>query len=176
MEAALFRQPPNGELLLLEHRLRLAIAENAFQLCYQPYQPLFTIEGMEIAGFEALLRWTDPELGPISPTRFIPIAEHTGLIEELGDWVMREVCAQLARWAAAGLKTVPVAINISPLQLLRGSLIERVEGYLRQFQLSPSELHMEITESVLMDMPIRLPAALTNDARNDAQDLQLFMA
>ena len=138
-----------SERLLLEHRLRLAVAENAFQLYYQP---LFTVDGMQIAGFEALLRWTDPELGPISPTRFIPIAEHTGLIEELGDWVMHEVCAQLARWQAAGLKTVPVAINISPLQLLRGSLIERVEGYLRQFQLSPSQLHMEITESVLMDI------------------------
>ncbi|MEA3640725.1 MAG: EAL domain-containing protein [Lamprobacter sp.] len=138
-----------SERLLLEHRLRLAVAERAFQVYYQP---LFTIAGMQIAGFEALLRWTDPELGSISPARFIPIAEHTGLIEELGDWVMREVCAQLARWAAVGLKTVPVAINISPLQLLRGSLIERLEGYLQQFQLAPSQLHVEITESVLMDI------------------------
>ncbi|MBK5939849.1 EAL domain-containing protein [Halochromatium roseum] len=138
-----------SERLLLEHRLRLAVVERAFQVYYQP---LFTIEGMQIAGFEALLRWTDPELGVISPARFIPIAEHTGLIEELGDWVMREVCAQLARWAAVGLKTVPVAINISPLQLLRGSLIERLQGYLQQFQLAPSQLHIEITESVLMDI------------------------
>ncbi len=138
-----------SERLLLERRLRLAVADRAFEVYYQP---LFTIDGMQIAGFEALLRWIDPELGPISPARFIPIAEHTGLIEELGDWVMREVCAQLARWAAAGLKTVPIAINVSPLQLLRGSLIERVDGYLRQFQLSPSQLHIEITESVLMDI------------------------
>ncbi|WP_462320530.1 putative bifunctional diguanylate cyclase/phosphodiesterase [Halochromatium sp.] len=138
-----------SERLLLEHRLRLAVAERAFEL---HYQPLFTIDGMQIAGFEALLRWTDPELGAISPARFIPIAEHTGLIEELGNWVMHEVCAQLSRWTDAGLKTVPVAINISPLQLLRGSLIESLDGYLQQFQLSPSQLHLEITESVLMDI------------------------
>lgn len=137
-----------SERLLLEHRLRRAVGDRQLHI---QYQPLFRIDGLQLAGFEALLRWTDPELGVITPTRFIPIAEQTGLIEEIGDWVLQEVCAQIARWDAAGLAVVPVAINISPVQLLRGSLIERVEACLNQFHLPPDYLHIEITESVLMD-------------------------
>lgn len=137
-----------SERLLLEHRLRAALNECRLSIAYQP---LFTIDGLRLAGFEALLRWSDPELGPIEPSRFIPIAEQTGLIEELGYWVLYQVCAQIAGWKTAGLEVVPVAINISPVQLQRGSLVERVEADLERFQLPAAHLHMEITESVLMD-------------------------
>jgi diguanylate cyclase (GGDEF)-like protein len=138
-----------SERLLLEHRLRCALAESRLRL---EYQPLVSIDGLRLVGFEALTRWTDPELGPIAPTRFIPIAEQTGLIEELGDWVLSQACAQLAQWRAAGLAVVPVAINLSPVQLLRGAPVERVAANLEQWNLAPELLQIEITESVLMDL------------------------
>jgi len=138
-----------SERLLIEHRLRNALT--AGHLCVH-YQPIVALETGALVAFEALLRWTDPELGPISPARFVPIAEETGLIEDLGRWVLSAVCAQLADWRSAGRAPVPVAVNISPAHLQREGLAELLADLLRRHGLQAADLQLEITESVLIDL------------------------
>ena len=108
----------------LEHRMRGALVAGRFELHYQPQ---VDVQTGQVVGVEALLRWTDAELGEVPPTRFIAVAESTGLILPLGDWVLREACRQNRQWQDAGLPKVPVAVNVSPAQFQSASFVAMVE-------------------------------------------------
>ena len=111
------------------------------------FQPLGDCSTQEIVGFEALVRWNHPERGPIAPSEFIPVAEETGLITPLGEWVLRQSCREAARWPAA----IRVAVNLSPVQFRNADLPERIIGILRDTGLAPERLELEVTEGVLID-------------------------
>ncbi len=132
----------------MEERLRMADPSRDFRLVYQP---LVKLPGGELAGAEVLLRWTDVELGDIDPGEFIPIAEECGLIDGLGDWVLREVCRQRQLWRGVGLELPPVAINVSGVQLRDKHLVDRILTTLDEFELSAAELEVEITETGIVD-------------------------
>ncbi len=136
------------ELLLLETHLRQALEERQLLLFYQPQYDLAT---GELAGMEALLRWRHPEKGMVSPGDFIPLAEETGLIVPIGEWVLRTACQQSLAWQKAGHPPVPVAVNISGRQFKEPDFIETVEKVLEETGLDPRWLELEITESVVMD-------------------------
>lgn len=133
--------------LEVEADLRQALATGGLHLHYQP--KVRWPEG-RIEGFEALLRWQHPAKGNIPPASFIPVAEACGLIIPLGLWVMREVCRQLAAWRDQGLEPLPVAVNVSPHQLL-GQCIEDLLAPLSEFRIPLDWIEIEITESALMD-------------------------
>ncbi|MDB5863340.1 MAG: response regulator receiver modulated sensor-containing diguanylate [Betaproteobacteria bacterium] len=135
------------EKMEMERRLRHALEREEFFLHYQPKVDLAT---GEIAGLEALLRWNSPESGIVSPGDFIPLLEETGLIVPVGEWVLRAACAQLAAWKAAGVKAVPVAVNLSSRQFHEQDLCELVGRTLREHDVAPHLLELEITESVAM--------------------------
>jgi EAL domain-containing protein (putative c-di-GMP-specific phosphodiesterase class I) len=103
-----------------------------------------------VEGLEALLRLTHPVQGPISPGCLIPLAEETGLIVPIGDWVIEEVCRQLCVWRENGVRPVPIAVNVSGHQLMRGGFAERLVGILSRFQISPGQIDLEVTESTDM--------------------------
>ena len=130
-------------------RLRRAIANDEFSL---HYQPIFDVARGELIGVEALLRWHDPERGNIPPNEFIPLAEETGLIEAIGDWVVRAVCRQQAEWASRGLEP-QISFNVSPRQLRRLDFAERVAHHLRETGANPEKLTAELTESATMEDP-----------------------
>lgn len=127
---------------LLEHDLRLAIEQDGLNL---QYQPIVNSSGEKILGVEALCRWVHPERGNIEPTKFIPIAEHSGLIIELGEWVLRRACMDAKEWP-----DITVAVNVSPLQFRRLDFVEVVERILAQTDLDPNRLELELTESTLL--------------------------
>ncbi len=127
----------------MELDLRRAFANGEFEL---HYQPLVDLAADRITGFEALLRWRHPEKGMISPADFIPIAEDIGLIVALGEWVMREACAEAAKWP----DDIKIAVNLSPVQFRSRNLVQVVIGALAQSGLSPSRLELEITESLFL--------------------------
>ena len=127
----------------LEMDLRNALMNNEFEL---HYQPLVNLETNEITSFEALLRWKHPKRGTISPADFIPIAEETGLIVPLGDWVLRTACTETAKWP----NDVKVAVNLSPAQIKSRDLIDVVTSALQDSGLPAKRLQLEITETVLM--------------------------
>jgi predicted signal transduction protein with EAL and GGDEF domain len=127
----------------LEMNLRNALANNEFELYYQP---LVNLQNNEITAFEALLRWHHPTRGMISPADFIPIAEETGLIIPIGEWVLRKACDETAKWP----DEVKVAVNLSPAQLKSRNLVQVVVNALAQTDMAASRLQLEITESVLM--------------------------
>lgn len=110
------------------------------------YQPLVSNKGHKLVGMEALVRWKSSELGHLSPVQFIPIAEETGLIAPLGDWVLKQACTMLASWGGIG-----IAINISPVQLRDSGLAQRVLGILREKKVNPQRLQLEITESAILN-------------------------
>ncbi|MCV2218486.1 putative bifunctional diguanylate cyclase/phosphodiesterase [Thauera sp. Sel9] len=130
----------------LETRLHDALALGQFQLAYQPKVDL---HAGRITGCEALLRWHHPELGMVPPAQFIPIAEDSGLIVPIGDWVLRTACAQAKAWRDAGLPRVTVAVNISARQFLQQDVIDWVMGTLRSTGLPPELLELELTESLI---------------------------
>jgi len=132
--------------LTVRHALQLAVEHNQLSLHFQP-----KFEGRQgtLTGVEALLRWDHPELGSMSPTEFIPIAERSGQIIPIGDWVLREVCAQIVRWDAAGMPPVKVALNLSPLQM-RPDLVDSVTAIVSQAGIAPQRLMFEITETAAM--------------------------
>jgi diguanylate cyclase (GGDEF)-like protein/PAS domain S-box-containing protein len=130
----------------VERCVKRALREGGFEV---HYQPLYKING-EFHSLEALIRLNDPELGPISPHRFVPIAEERGLIVPLGDWVMNEVCNQSALWKLAGLPPVRIALNISPLQITRPDFAAHVAEVLIAHQVDPHLIGMEITETAMM--------------------------
>ena len=130
--------------------LRRALANNELRL---EYQPILELGHLEVAGFEALLRWDHPGLGPIGPDEFIPIAEATGLIHSIGGWVFEQALHQLAMWHADVRVRADVwlAINLSAQQLGHPDLIIRIGDAVRRAGVPPDLVHFEITESVLMD-------------------------
>jgi len=142
--------PKSGQRIELEGRLRTAIERKEFILYYQPQ---IDIETERIIGAEALLRWYQPELGLIPPSEFIPIAEETGLIVPLGEWVIQSSCAQCKTWLEEGLSPLRVTVNLSARQFHQTDLTELVAGKLRETQLSSSHLGLEITESSVMHNP-----------------------
>jgi EAL domain-containing protein (putative c-di-GMP-specific phosphodiesterase class I) len=131
----------------IEESLRRALERQEFALHYQPKINLRT---GEIAGAEALLRWTHPVRGPVSPAQFIPVAEDCGLIQPIGTWVLREACQQARVWLEAGLPLETMAVNISAVQLRDENFLDRIFAILRDTALDPRFLELELTESVLM--------------------------
>ena len=135
------------ELLKLETHLRKAIELKELSLVYQPQLEITT---GRIVGVEALLRWNNSELGNVSPVKFIPAAEETGLIIAIGEWVLREACQQMSQWHEIGITGIDVAVNLSGLQFRQPGFPELVERILNENQLSASFLELELTESMLM--------------------------
>jgi diguanylate cyclase (GGDEF)-like protein/PAS domain S-box-containing protein len=136
------------ERLLLENDLRHAVERSEFTV---HFQPLLNVKTGAILGFEALVRWRHPERGMVPPSEFIPAAEETGLIGLIGEWVMRQACAQARAWHDAGYPELQVAVNCSAHQFQRDGLVETVERILRETGLSASRLDLEITESVIIE-------------------------
>jgi EAL domain-containing protein (putative c-di-GMP-specific phosphodiesterase class I) len=136
------------ERLSLESNLRRALEKNEFALAYQPQ--IDTRTGF-MTGVEALLRWNHPELGIVSPGKFIPIAEETGLILPIGEWVLRSASRQAKSWLDAGFASFSVAVNISGCQFKQGNLATLVSQVLAETGLEPANLELELTESILMD-------------------------
>ena len=129
---------------LLEVEMREAMQRNEFEL---HYQPIIDVETLGVAGVEALVRWRHPSEGLIPPDQFIPLAEETGLIIPLGDWILRQACADAVKWP----ENVKVAVNLSAVQFRKGNLIEVILCALVESGLNPRRLELEITESVLLD-------------------------
>jgi diguanylate cyclase (GGDEF)-like protein/PAS domain S-box-containing protein len=135
--------------LTMESELRRAIARSEFVLMYQPQ---IDIESGALVGMEALIRWMHPERGMVPPKDFIPIAEETGLIVPIGEWVMHEACKQNKLWQDGGYPHVPVSVNLSMRQFMQHNLRERIESILSETGLPPQYLDLEITESMTMDV------------------------
>jgi EAL domain-containing protein (putative c-di-GMP-specific phosphodiesterase class I)/CheY-like chemotaxis protein len=131
----------------LAHDLKLALRTHELTV---NYQPLVEIASRQIVGLEALVRWTHPTRGPIPPGEFISVAEETGLIVPLGEFVLRHVCEQAVRWAQEDVPVVRFAVNLSPVQLERQPIREYIRTILRDTGLQPHQLALEITESTLM--------------------------
>ncbi|TYQ27954.1 EAL domain-containing protein [Pseudanabaena sp. UWO310] len=147
--------------LQLEKDLRKAVAISQ-DIQNQPhqefliyYQPILALSNMQIVGLEALIRWQHPERGLISPTQFIPLAEETGLIVPIGDWIMRNACLQLKSWHQKfpKAKDITISVNLSPKQLAQKDVLEKCLNILQQTQLSPEHLKIELTESSIMENP-----------------------
>lgn len=142
-----FFEPELDQLLRarrnLERDLRKALARGEFELHYQPF---VNLKSGETCGFEALLRWHHPERGVVSPGEFIPVAEETGLILPLGDWVLRTACAEAAKWRS----DLKIAINLSPAQFRSRELVSTVVGALAASGLASDRLELEVTETVIM--------------------------
>ncbi len=138
---------PSIERLTLETALRRALERDQFTLHYQPKVDMAT---GQITGVEALLRWTHPELGVLSPMQFIPLAEETGLIVPVGRWVLREACAQNMAWQRRGLRPVSMAVNLSPRQFVDEHLLRDVDEALASSGMPPVLLQLEVTESMVM--------------------------
>lgn len=136
------------ERLALESALRDALRGGSFELHFQPQ---INLHDHSLHGVEALARWHDPQMGQISPGRFIPIAEECGLIGELGKWALEEACFQLADWRRRGIQVPSVSVNLSATNFHDLELPQFVTGLLRRYSLAPTDLTLEITETVLMD-------------------------
>lgn len=135
--------------MMLEEGLRRAIAESELDVYYQPQIDLNT---GELVGIEALLRWDHPKLGKVSPEEFIPIAEETGLIISIGEWVLREACKQNKMWQAAGYPPIKIAVNVSAYQLQIHDFPGYVEQVLQETEIQPKFLELEITESLMKNV------------------------
>jgi len=127
----------------MQHELSTAVARGEFRLHYQPQ----AIIGGDVIGLEALLRWHNPHRGPVSPAIFIPLAEESGLIMQIGEWVLREACREAASWP----RPLQIAVNLSPIQFRHGDLAGLVHSVLLETGLAPGRLELEITEGVLIE-------------------------
>lgn len=136
------------EVLLLENDLRQAIERQELQLYYQPQ---IDLKSGQIVGAGALVRWNHKVLGTVSPARFIPIAEESGLIIEIGDWVLQDGCRQLSLWREKGIDLKHLALNVAALQLTRGGIVARLGVLLSQYRLPPRCIELEVTEGFVMD-------------------------
>ena len=135
------------EALVMSNSLRAAIERNELVV---HYQPRIELASGKVTGMEALVRWQHPERGMIPPARFIPLAEETGLIEAIGEHVLRTACQQVKAWQDSGLPAVPVAVNISARQFRQGDFAQHISTILRESGLAARFLELEITESVMM--------------------------
>ena len=138
------------ERIAIENSLRNALSGDHFELFYQPF--ITTADG-RIIGMEALIRWNHPELGYIPPDKFIPIAETTGMIYDIGDWTLDRACMQAAVWHKLGYDDLRIAVNLSAQQFRDKKLAFKVEQTLKKYDLRPQYLDLEITESSVMDNP-----------------------
>lgn len=134
----------------IEESLRRALDRQEFTLVYQPKVSLKT---GEITGAEALLRWTHPAKGPVSPTKFIPVAEDSGLILGIDKWVLRQACLQARAWADAGLPPVTMAVNVSAMEFRNERFLDGIFEILKDTDFDPRFLELELTEGVLMKRP-----------------------
>ncbi|MDB9526859.1 EAL domain-containing protein [Oscillatoria sp. CS-180] len=137
----------SGDELQLETWLRYALERDEFEVWYQPK---YSLSEDRIVGAEALIRWQHPESGYISPGHFVPLAENTGLIVPVGDWVLRTVCDQTAAWLRSGQPVVAIAVNLSSVQLNQSRLAQSIQNILTTTQLPPEHLELEVTETALM--------------------------
>jgi diguanylate cyclase (GGDEF)-like protein/PAS domain S-box-containing protein len=154
--------------LLLENDLRRAVEQQQLTLYYQPQVDLQT---GEMTGVEALVRWQHPERGLVSPAHFIPLAEETGLIVPIGEWVLREACRQQKAWLDAGKKVGKVAVNLSPRQFRQKNFPGKVEAILKETGLEAKHLELEITESCAMEH-----AGETINQLNQLNQMGMFLA
>ncbi len=133
--------------LIVESSLRRALTQEEFLLHYQPQ---IDLASGAMTGIEALIRWQDPNLGLVYPAQFIAIAEESGLIVPIGRWVLREACRQVQAWQASGLLAVPIAVNISAVELRQKNFLDGVALILKETGLAPRYLELELTETILM--------------------------
>jgi len=147
-------QAQSARALQLENALRRALERHQLSLHYQPQLALDEDGEARIIGAEALLRWHHPELGWVSPAEFIPIAESSGLILPIGEWVLSEALSQLRRWDDAGLPELSMAVNLSAVQFRHANLPELVERVLSDLAMPAERLELELTESAAMDDPV----------------------
>ncbi len=148
------------QVLAREHMimaLRNAAALDQLQLVYQP---LVDLQTGQISGMEALLRWTHPELGSVSPAQFIPLAEESGLIKAIGEWVLRRACRDIRTWLDKDIQVPHVAVNVSPFQFHDPDFIAQVSKALSDYRIDPALIYLEVTESALMDDVHRSEATL----------------
>jgi len=145
------------EILMMASNLRLAIEREELVL---EYQPRIELKSGRIMGVEALVRWNHPNLGRIMPGQFIGIAEKTGLIEPLGNWVLQNACQQMIEWRRSGIAPKRVAVNLSARQFMQSELTERIETVLQQTGLEAAALEIEVTESMVMHDPQRAAVIL----------------
>ncbi|NJK30363.1 MAG: EAL domain-containing protein [Acaryochloris sp. SU_5_25] len=153
-------------LLKIETDLRLAIANHQFDLYYQP---IISLPNQQITGLEALVRWRHPERGLIAPSEFIPVAEETGLILTLGEWVLREACQQLRQWQQTlDIPAFSVSVNLSRKQLSQPNLSQKIAGILSESGIHSDHLKLEITETMIMENE-----AIASEVLNQLQELGL---
>lgn len=136
-----------SESLELDEELAVAIENNYLRVVYQP---IYSCDG-SLNGFETLLRFRSTKLGEVSPVRFIPKAEKTGMIVPIGEWVLRQACRQLRSWHAAGFTRVRVSVNVSAVQIARSDFAETVAGIVKECAVPPESLTLELTETAVMD-------------------------
>ncbi len=153
-----------NDKMILENELRKALEREEFTLFYQPQVDITT---GKMIGIEALIRWQHPKMGMISPIEFIPLAEETGLIIPIGNWVLYQACHQNQVWQDAGFEPIPISVNVSLRQFMQKDFVQIVEKVLQQTNLAPKYLELEITESVTMDI------AYTECVLTSLQDLGL---
>ena len=137
----------NNERLRIEQRLAIALDENIFTLHFQPQ---INSQGV-IIGAEALIRWNDSELGMVPPDKFIAIAEDSGQIQDIGREVIRMVCESIHEFENQGITLFPIAVNISPLELLKPNFIMNLVSHISEYDIYPSQLELEVTETALLD-------------------------
>ena len=138
--------------LELENDLRRAVLNNELRLYYQPK---VNISSGRISGAEALVRWKKADGSWVSPVQFIPVAEKSGVILTIGNWVIEQACSQIRNWLDEGLPEISIAVNVSARQFRSGHLDKIVKNALKQFQIPPHHLELELTESMLMNEPER---------------------
>ena len=154
--------------LEIEANLRKAIANNELMLYYQPQ---VSLNSGQIIGAEALLRWQSIDHGFISPAEFIPIAEETGLIQPIGEWIFRTVCRQIKQWQDAGLQKIRISVNVSMNQFRQNNFIEILIGILKEMDIQPDCIELEITESAIMH-----DTGLTTTMLNELRSLGIKIA
>ena len=152
-------QERSDRTLQLENALRRALDMDQLELHYQPQ---ISLADGRVIGVEALLRWRHPELGNVSPADFVPIAEESGLILPIGEWVLRMAICQMQLWQEAGLPTMVMAVNLSAVQFRQSRLPELVSQTLEEFKLPPECLELELTEGVAMDNPVGAIAVMND--------------
>ncbi|MDF5727845.1 MAG: EAL domain-containing response regulator [Rhizonema sp. PD38] len=139
-----------SEMQIIEMTLRRTLERKEFQQFQVYYQPQLDISSGKIIAVESLFRWQSPEIGIVSPTKLIPIAESTGLIVPIGEWILQSVCEQTRIWNKAGFSSLRVTVNVSVHQLTQPDFIQNIANFIANNELDPSTLELELTESTIM--------------------------
>ncbi|WP_320822888.1 bifunctional diguanylate cyclase/phosphodiesterase [Reinekea sp.] len=146
------------ERLMIDQHLRGALQRGEFTIVYQA---IVADQGKTLKGFEALIRWNNPELGQVSPADFIPVAEQIGLITEIGSWVLRESAEQLKAWQSKYNRAILMSINVSPRQFLDESILPGVKNVLKRTGLRPESLQLEVTEGLFLSASERILSSIS---------------